>query len=622
MPPPRFSRRAALRSLATKPSRHETEEGAEAGPGRIVAVEGPLLESQGEEGLGEVLRLVALGPVLDAQVLVDRLPVAVDQRAQRLPPDLGSVSRAARRTERRVEGNMGATIWLPASATMLRHAPRRPHRPPSGPAQLRQLHEAAALLPARHDPGPRGLPHERGLRFRGSLQAARSIEGAGGQLGDPGALRLHARSRGDRRPLERLGRDRRPGDAHDPGGPPAGARHRAQAAALVRGGWTGDIVFTDDAAFRLWMASYRRFILHYARMAELEKADLLVVGTELGGLTVHRADWRALIREVRTVYSGPLTYAANWGQEFETLAFWDELDFLGVNFYYPLAAPGEQPRAGSPRLQELERMLEEMSRKHRKPVLFTEVGYAASAAAAVEPWKEENAPLDPADAGALLRGDLPVLLRQALARRPALVEVAEPRPGERGRPDLQPAGQAGARGAGEVVRERGDGQDIGRQARMSLFWSRWSARNSDFEGPARTTGDLRPRPASRLGSILAAGTVPGQVARDLEGEAQDVERLARLARQRDLPGLAVDRRRLRRQARPRLPSRRARSAASAGSGPWRRRSRGKAIRPWSRPPGYTGISSQITTGRRKRTDWNPLRSDAVRGRPARTGRGR
>jgi hypothetical protein len=162
------------------------------------------------------------------------------------------------------------------------------------------------------------------------------------------------------------------------------------------GRWTGDIAFTDGAAFRLWMASYRSFILHYARLAEMERADLLVVGTELGGLTLPaEADWRALIREVRKVYSGPLTYAANWGREFETLGFWDELDFLGVNFYYPLAAPGEQPHAGSPRLKELERMLEGMSRKHRRPVLFTEVGYAASAAAAVEPWNEENAPHDP-----------------------------------------------------------------------------------------------------------------------------------------------------------------------------------------------------------------------------------
>lgn len=159
--------------------------------------------------------------------------------------------------------------------------------------------------------------------------------------------------------------------------------------------WTGDIAFTDNGAFREWMASYQRFMLHYARLAETERADLLVIGTELGGVTVREDDWRALIREVRRVYHGPLTYAANWGSEFETLRFWDELDFLGVNFYYPLAAPGEQPRAGSPRLRELERKLEEMSRKHRKPVLFTEVGFAASATAAVEPWKEENAPLDP-----------------------------------------------------------------------------------------------------------------------------------------------------------------------------------------------------------------------------------
>jgi hypothetical protein len=164
----------------------------------------------------------------------------------------------------------------------------------------------------------------------------------------------------------------------------------------ARGRWTGDIAFVDDDAFRLWISSYREFMLHYARLAETERADLLVIGTELGGVTIHEAEWRALIREVRQVYRGPLTYAANWGREFETLAFWDELDFLGVNFYYPLAAPGEQPRAGSPRLRELGRTLKEMSRKHRKPVLFTEVGYAASATAAAEPWKEETAPLDPA----------------------------------------------------------------------------------------------------------------------------------------------------------------------------------------------------------------------------------
>jgi hypothetical protein len=162
------------------------------------------------------------------------------------------------------------------------------------------------------------------------------------------------------------------------------------------GTWTGDIAFADEAAFRQWMASYRLFILHHARLAELEHADLLVIGTELGGLTGREAAWRALIRDVRGVWSGPLTYAANWGEEIERIAFWDDLDYIGVNFYYPLVSKaGESPRAGSPRLRELGATLENLSKRHRRPVLFTEVGYAASASAALEPWKEFNAGLDP-----------------------------------------------------------------------------------------------------------------------------------------------------------------------------------------------------------------------------------
>lgn len=163
-----------------------------------------------------------------------------------------------------------------------------------------------------------------------------------------------------------------------------------------RGTFTGHIAFADGTEFGRWMASYRRYVLHYARLAELERADLFVIGTELGGLTTREAAWRELIRDVRKVYSGPLTYSANWGEEFERLAFWSDLDFLGVNFYYPLVtSPGEVPRADSPRVRELSAMLERISRKHRKPVLFTEVGYATSAAAALEPWKERNAPTDP-----------------------------------------------------------------------------------------------------------------------------------------------------------------------------------------------------------------------------------
>ncbi|HYU34488.1 MAG TPA: hypothetical protein VEW48_20235 [Thermoanaerobaculia bacterium] len=160
--------------------------------------------------------------------------------------------------------------------------------------------------------------------------------------------------------------------------------------------FTGDIAFEKPADFARWWAGYRRFMLHHARVAALGRADVLVIGTELGGVMRHQEAWRRLIRDVRRIYSGPLTYAANWAGDFETAPFWGDLDLLGLNMYYPLAGPGEQPRADSPRVRELQAKLAAMARRYGKPVLFTEVGYAASAAAAAEPWKEDHGPLDPA----------------------------------------------------------------------------------------------------------------------------------------------------------------------------------------------------------------------------------
>jgi hypothetical protein len=160
--------------------------------------------------------------------------------------------------------------------------------------------------------------------------------------------------------------------------------------------FTGHIAFERPADFARWWAGYRRWMLHQARVAALGRANVLVIGTELGGVTRHQDAWRRLIRDVRRIYPGPLTYAANWADDFEVMPFWGDLDYLGLNMYYPLAGPGEAPRADSPRLRELKEKLAAMARRYRKPILFTEIGYAASAAAAAEPWKEEHGPFDPA----------------------------------------------------------------------------------------------------------------------------------------------------------------------------------------------------------------------------------
>ncbi len=156
----------------------------------------------------------------------------------------------------------------------------------------------------------------------------------------------------------------------------------------------GDISFSSPGRFAEWFADYRRWILHHARLAEREGFELFSVGNELAGLTGHASAWRSLIADVRRVYRGPLTYGAHWEGELERVEFWDALDYIGVNFYFPLAAPGRPPAADSPELAQAAARIERVRDRFGRPVMFTEVGFPALATAAARPWEENGSPLD------------------------------------------------------------------------------------------------------------------------------------------------------------------------------------------------------------------------------------
>jgi hypothetical protein len=160
-----------------------------------------------------------------------------------------------------------------------------------------------------------------------------------------------------------------------------------------RGEWQGDLRWASDDDFRRWFASYFRFIRHHALLAARERFDLLVIGTELKSATARDpAAWRALIGEVRKIYRGPITYAANW-DEAEHVAFWDALDLVGVQAYAPIAArpsPSlEELRAG---WRKVAADLAALARRTNKRILFTELGYRATASAGLAPstWPEAD----------------------------------------------------------------------------------------------------------------------------------------------------------------------------------------------------------------------------------------
>ncbi|RYU79549.1 glycoside hydrolase family 113 [Hymenobacter persicinus] len=154
------------------------------------------------------------------------------------------------------------------------------------------------------------------------------------------------------------------------------------------GAWPGAVEMQSAAGWQAWFASYTAFIVHYAQLAESEHLEALCIGTELEKTVGHEAEWRALIGRVRQVYHGPLTYAANWSGEFEQIRFWDALDFIGIQAYFPVSSKASPTKAEllagwQPHLRAIERV----QRRFGKPVVFTEAGYKNTPDAAVEPWK-------------------------------------------------------------------------------------------------------------------------------------------------------------------------------------------------------------------------------------------
>jgi hypothetical protein len=151
----------------------------------------------------------------------------------------------------------------------------------------------------------------------------------------------------------------------------------------------GEVGFDSEAKWTQWEADYRRFLMHYARLAQDIDADVLVIGTELHRAARTRpAFWRDLAAEVRTVYDGDLTYAANWYAEYEDVSFWDALDYVGVQAYFPLT---DADRPSDAALREgwapHREALRQVHERTGKPVLFTEFGYRSAPSAADRPWE-------------------------------------------------------------------------------------------------------------------------------------------------------------------------------------------------------------------------------------------
>lgn len=161
----------------------------------------------------------------------------------------------------------------------------------------------------------------------------------------------------------------------------------------------------DMVKWNLWWSNFRRFVLHYAALAEETGCEMFCAGCEMESTEDFQLRWRDLITEIRHRYGGPVTYNANHGRE-DKIAWFDALDIISLSSYFPVGADDvlaaetaglENLPPSSCTLEALKlrwepvrRRLKSISRQFDRPILFIEMGVCNCRGCTAAPWTHQS----------------------------------------------------------------------------------------------------------------------------------------------------------------------------------------------------------------------------------------
>ncbi|MGB3075646.1 MAG: hypothetical protein WBB36_10010 [Chitinophagales bacterium] len=157
---------------------------------------------------------------------------------------------------------------------------------------------------------------------------------------------------------------------------------------VSHGKFTGELTFKSEAEWKQFEESYSSYLFQLLEVADSLHAEYFCLGTELNYFVRARSSyWSLLIDAARKRYSGQLTYAENWDC-YEDFPYWNKVDAIGVNAYFPLSDSSTPPveellNKWDPHFQKMK----SLATKTGKQILFTEYGYRSIDYAAQRPWE-------------------------------------------------------------------------------------------------------------------------------------------------------------------------------------------------------------------------------------------
>lgn len=162
--------------------------------------------------------------------------------------------------------------------------------------------------------------------------------------------------------------------------------------------WRGSLNFSGPQ-LGAFFGEYRRYILELAQMAADSGVTRFYIGSELSALTGNghaRPYWDELISDCRRIYgksNGLLTYAANF-DEYARVTFWQALDEIGIDAYFPLSAEAHDGATPDvPHLlaawQRILGSLKHFAAAHNRRILLSEWGVVPFHGTAQAPFEWE-----------------------------------------------------------------------------------------------------------------------------------------------------------------------------------------------------------------------------------------
>jgi hypothetical protein len=161
------------------------------------------------------------------------------------------------------------------------------------------------------------------------------------------------------------------------------------------GQWEAYINPTDRDT---WFNNYQSTITPFVQLAQADGVEEICIGTELIDMSTdssnstNAAHWEALIAAIRGMYSGKLTYGANWGDvngfadEKDHISWWPSLDYIGIDAYFDLSGDGSVSSLMSSWDSWNKSNIGPLQAQYGKPVLFTEIGYKSIFDSYTDPW--------------------------------------------------------------------------------------------------------------------------------------------------------------------------------------------------------------------------------------------